>query len=362
MPTHVAFAVAKALEGPEAGDILVFLPGVEEIRRSARELSSLAAREDLLVLPLHGSLPAEEQDRALRPAGRRKVILATNLAETSLTIGGVGTVIDSGLGRVAVHDASRGLDRLELARISKASAAQRREGREDGAGAMLTALVGARGRGMPDFPTPEVARVDLCETVLALRAWGHLDPSLFPWYEAPPASSLSGAERLLTMLGAVKPDGGPITPLGRQLLALPVHPRLGRLLIGAAAEGLVAEGAALAALLSEKDIFASPGLHVGFSRRPAPEPGPSDLLTRLDALALAERRGFSASLRSSGIDPAPPGRSPSCATTWRGLRGGSPAPGGPSPMDPTKRRCFSSRCWPTPIGCRGVGARAWRRP
>lgn len=299
LPQRVAGAVQEALAAPMPGDILVFLPGAEEIRRSARELAPLAAREDLLVLPLHGSLPPEEQDRALRPADRRKVILSTNVAETSLTIEGVGTVIDSGLARIAAHDPTRGLDRLELARISKASAAQRagRAGRT-GPGRCLRLWSAREERGMPEFPTAEVARVDLCETVLALRAWGHLDPSRFPWYEAPPPDSLAGAERLLAMLGAVEGEGGPITPIGRQLLALPVHPRLGRLLAGAAAEGLASEGATLAALLSEKGLLASAG-----PRGPSPGPGRSDLLTRLDALAEAERRRFSPSLRTSGIDP-----------------------------------------------------------
>ncbi|HVS34326.1 MAG TPA: helicase-related protein, partial [Gemmataceae bacterium] len=126
LPDRVAEAVADAVrEAPDGGDILVFFPGAEEIRRSARRLELLAAREDLLVLPLHGSLPAEEQTRALRPADRRKIILATNIAETSLTIDGVDTVIDGGLARVAGYDPHRGLDRLELQRISKASSAQR---------------------------------------------------------------------------------------------------------------------------------------------------------------------------------------------------------------------------------------------
>ena len=106
-------------------DVLVFLPGAEEIRRAAREIEELSRRKDLLVLPLHGSLSADEQTAALRPSDRRKIILATNIAETSLTIDGVTTVIDSGLARVAGYDAQRGLDRLELKWISKASATQR---------------------------------------------------------------------------------------------------------------------------------------------------------------------------------------------------------------------------------------------
>src|SRR5206468_3991114 len=115
----------SATDAQDAGDVLVFLPGAEEIRRTAKRLEPLAEREDLLLLPLHGSLPADEQTRALRPAAQRKIILATNIAETSLTIDGVRTVVDSGMARVPAYDAQRGLDRLELKRISKASAVQR---------------------------------------------------------------------------------------------------------------------------------------------------------------------------------------------------------------------------------------------
>jgi ATP-dependent helicase HrpB len=285
------------------GDLLVFLPGMEEIRRSSRELEPLARREGLLVLPLHGSLPAEDQDRAIRPADRRKLILATNVAETSLTIEGVTTVIDTGLARFASHDPSRGLDRLELGKISRASAAQRagRAGRT-GPGRCLRLWSERDDRGRPEFDEPEIRRVDLCETVLALHAWGQADPARFGWFEPPPAASLAGAERLLEMLGAL--EGGRITGLGRQLLALPTHPRLGRLLVEAARLGRLREGAAMAALLAEKDLAAV--------ERPGPAPGPrrpashgrSDLLDRLDRLEEAERARFAPGLRASGIDPA----------------------------------------------------------
>ena len=302
LPVRVAAAVTEAIKGGAPGDVLVFLPGAEEIRRSARELDPIARRSGLLVLPLHGRLPAEEQDRALRPApaGLRKVILATNVAETSLTIDGVGTVIDSGLARFAGFDPARGLDRLELGRISRASAAQRagRAGRT-GPGRCVRLWSPREGRGMPEFDAPEVRRVDLCSTVLALRSWGYAEPARFPWFEPPPAEHLAGAERLLAMLGAVAAEGGPITPVGRQLLAVPAHPRLGRLLVAAAERGALREGAALAALLAERDLLAP-----GEGRRGAPPGrGRSDLLVRLDALAEAERRGFAAGLRDAGIDP-----------------------------------------------------------
>ncbi|MBX6315807.1 MAG: ATP-dependent RNA helicase, partial [Isosphaeraceae bacterium] len=305
LPEKVARAVGRALEmgGPGApGDLLVFLPGAEEIRRSARELEPLARARDLLVLPLHGSLPAEEQDRALRPADRRKVVLATNVAETSLTIEGVSTVIDSGLARYARHDPARGLDRLELGRISRASAAQRagRAGRT-GPGRCLRLWAEREARGRPPFAAPEIPRGALAATVLALHAWGQADPATFGWFEPPPAEAIAGAERLLRMLGALEGEPPRLSPIGAKLLALPVPPRLGRLLLAASEAGWRHEGAALAALLSEKDIVPLASLP-GRPDRPAAR-GRSDLLVRLDLLAEAERARFASALRGRGIDP-----------------------------------------------------------
>ena len=145
--------------------------------------------------------------------------------------------------------------------------------------------------------------MDLAATVLALHAWGKPDPRLFGWYEPPTESALAAAERLLAMLGALTGEtNGRITPLGRRLMAFPAHPRLARLMAAAVDQGLMNEGAALAALLSEKDIVAPPAPGGG-PRRPAVR-GSSDLLIRLDKLAEAERRRFAPSLRDDGIDPA----------------------------------------------------------
>ncbi len=299
---RVASAVREALEaGEESGDVLAFLPGVEEIRRAERALNPWADRSGVLVLPLHGSLGAEDQDRALRPSRRRKVVLATNIAETSLTIDGVATVIDGGLARSASHDPARGLDRLELGRISRASADQRagRAGRTR-PGRCWRLWSEAEQRGLAESDPPEVARVDLCGTVLALAAWGHADPSAFAWYEGPPPASLRAATRVLAILGAIDGEAGPITPLGRRLLDIPAHPRLGRLLIEAARRGAVREGAALAALLSEKDILLR---SFDRSARPAVH-AESDILIRLDRLEEAERARFAPALRDRGIDPS----------------------------------------------------------
>ena len=298
-------AVCRTIETMprDRGDILVFLPGVEEIRRAGMALSEIAGRENLLVLPLHGSLPGDEQDRALRPSDRRKVVLATNVAETSLTIDGVTTVIDSGLARFARHDASRGLDRLELGWISRASADQRagRAGRT-APGRCLRLWPQREDRGRAAFDEAEIRRVDLSSTVLTLKAWGQRDPSAFGWFEPPATESLDAASRILGLLGALD-ESGAISRIGRELLSLPLPPRLGRLLLAAAGRDRLEDGAALAALLSEKDVM--PPAHRRGPDLPQHniERGRSDLLARLDALNEARSARFSPTLRDRGIDP-----------------------------------------------------------
>ena len=291
---------AGATSGP-GRDVLVFLPGAEEIRRVGRGLEALAERENVAVVPLHGSLTADEQDRAIRPdaQARRKVILSTNIAETSLTIEGVGVVIDSGLARVAGYDPERGLDKLEVMRISRASAAQRagRAGRT-GPGVAIRLWSEREWERMPAFDVPEIRRVDLCATVLELHAWGKSDPRAFGWYERPDEEILSSAEGLLAMLGAID-HGGRITDIGRTLAGMPVHPRLGRLLAAATARGLTREGATLAALMSERDVMrferfdrnslAGGAGHVS---------GSSDLLVRLE---LIETRGHDARVDGNAL-------------------------------------------------------------
>jgi ATP-dependent helicase HrpB len=279
---QVAAAVEPVLSGDRAGDVLVFLPGKGEISRAQRRLAPLADRHGLRVHPLHGSLPIEEQRRALRPAadGRRKVVLATNVAETSLTIDGVTTVIDSGLARFPDHDPARGIDRLTLGKISRASADQRagRAGRT-APGVCVRLWAERDHRARPEFDTPEVHAADLASTVLTLHAWGYADPAAFPWFDPPTPDRLAAADRLLHLLAAL--DSGRITDLGRRLLALPLHPRLGRLLLDAAAQGLLDDGATLAALLSERDIRRP---ERGPRTRAPKDRGPSDLLARLDDL------------------------------------------------------------------------------
>lgn len=303
LPDRIASAVREALDEPDdPGDILAFLPGAEEIRRASRLLEPASSGGGFAVLPLHGSLPSDEQDRALRPLGRRKVVLATNIAETSLTIDGVRTVIDGGLARFASSDPARGLDRLELARISRASADQRagRAGRT-APGRCIRLWAERETRGMAPFDPPEVRRVDLAAAALTLHAWGATDPRRFSWFEPPAPEMLDLAESLLLQLGAVEAGSGRVTPIGEAMLGLPVHPRLARLLIAAAEFGAIEQGAAAAALLSEKDFLIRRGPGPG-ARSPEVH-SRSDILVRLDLLAEAERVGFTPGRIDPRIDP-----------------------------------------------------------
>jgi ATP-dependent helicase HrpB len=253
----------------------------------------LSHRDDLAVLPLYGSLTPAEQNQALRPADRQKVILATNIAETSLTIDGVRTVVDGGFARVASYDVDRGLDRLDLQRISLASATQRagRAGRT--APGRCVRLWSEKERLEP-FDLPEIRRVDLAGTVLSLHAWGKPEVRTFGWYEPPDEATIAAAEELLTMLGALS-SNGQITAIGKKLAGIPAHPRLARLMLAAAEKGLLHEGATLAALMAEKDILL-PGRGPSMAST-------SDLIYRLELLDQSEKARFAPSLFDRGIDP-----------------------------------------------------------
>ena len=234
------------------GDVLVFLPGVREIENTMREIRRDAQRAGYDVLPLHGQLEKEEQDEAVHfveGGGRRpRVICATNVAETSLTLPGVRLVIDTGMVRQAGYDAKRGVSTLTTERISRASAEQRggRAGRV-AAGRCIRLWSRMTHNALPAFDVPEVRRTDLCEAALAVRAWGG-DPPSFDWFEKPDAHLLAAADKLLVLLGAT--DAGRLTPIGRALQALPLHPRPARLMI-AAPPSLQREAAPLAAAIGE---------------------------------------------------------------------------------------------------------------
>ncbi len=291
LPAQIAAGVRRVLD-MTAGDVLVFLPGVGEIQRSAEALEGLARERDLAVLQLYGDLPAERQDEVLRPLSRRKVVLATNVAETSITIDGVTAVVDSGQVRRLRFDPATGLDRLELGRVSRASADQRagRAGRQ-APGICLRLWPAYEHATLPERETPEIARVDLAGPALQLLAWGETDLAVFGWFEAPSPESLAAAVLLLRQLGAVNDQG--VTGLGSTMARLPIHPRLARLLIEGHQAGRTREAALLAALLSERDPFVR-----GLSSRRASR---SDLLDRLGVLEGFERRdGFEGERLNAG--------------------------------------------------------------
>ena len=244
---QVPDAVTRLI-GRTSGQILCFLPGAREIERSRLDLGGFATTAGIELVPLHGSLDGDAQDDAIRPAAARRIILATNIAETSLTVPGVSTVIDAGQVKVARYDAARGVDSLTLERVTLDSADQR-AGRAARLGPGIACrLWDARDRLRP-HRDPEITRIDLAGPLLDLLAWG-ADLHTFEWFDPPPADRVEPALRLLRRLGAI--DGatsGPrITAIGRELQRIPLHPRLARILL----DGRGApEVAAACALLSE---------------------------------------------------------------------------------------------------------------
>jgi ATP-dependent helicase HrpB len=266
-------AIKQALaEAP--GDMLVFLPGAGEIRRVQGMLTAVG--KDIDVMPLFGELAASEQDAALRPArpGRRKIVLATNIAETSLTIDGVRIVVDAGLERRSLFDPSSGMNRLEVQRISRASAEQRagRAGRTAPGVCFRLWGEGAE-RSLAAYAPPEVCVADLAPLALDLAVWGTQAGSL-RWLDPPPAAMLASARDLLRRLGALD-DAGKVTVHGRAMQEFPAHPRLAHMLLKARELGAGELAAALAALLSDRDLLRAGG---------ASRERDSDVRTRLEAL------------------------------------------------------------------------------
>jgi ATP-dependent helicase HrpB len=255
-PRELPDALARAIRGALAehtGDILAFLPGMAEIRRTQASLDGCGA----LVLPLHGDLPPAEQDRALRPADGRRVVLATSIAETSLTVPGVRVVVDGGWRRAPRLDTSTGLTRLATLRISRAAADQRagRAGRE-APGVAIRLWSPALHRSLAAFDRPEILEAELSSLLLDCAAWG-TPPASLPFLDPPPAGALAAAEALLRDLGALDAAGG-ITPAGRRMAELGAHPRLAAMLLAAETEAEAALAAALAALLEERDPLRGP--------------------------------------------------------------------------------------------------------
>ena len=288
----VASAVRRAL-AQDGGDILVFLPGAGEIRRTAELLQEVQGSEfpvqrgphlepgtlhsELVsILPLHGSLSGEEQDRAILPSGpgQRKVVLATSIAETSLTIEGVQVVIDAGLSRVPKFSPRTGMTRLTTVRVSRSSADQRR-GRagRTAPGVCYRLWAAEEDHHLLPRSTPEILEADLAPLALELAATGVASPGELAWLDPPPAAALAEGRALLRQLGALDPADR-ITAHGRELAELGTHPRLGHLLLNGRATGVAHLAGQLAALLEERDILRSPD--------GPPDP---DLQLRLDLLA-----------------------------------------------------------------------------
>lgn len=248
----VAAACEPVLAKP-GGDILVFLPGAAEIRRSIDACRPAGNRFGVKLLPLHGDLPPAQQDEAVAPGSERKVIFSTNIAESSLTIEGVDCVIDSGLARVVYHSHWTGLSRLQLERISKASAIQR-----TGRAGRLRPGTAIRLYSEADFVrraenwTPEILRADLTDLQLQLTASG-IKLSDLPWLDEPGVEACEHASGVLRKLGAIS-EAGAITELGKRMGNTPVHPRLARFLLAASGWGAAREAAALTARLSEERL------------------------------------------------------------------------------------------------------------
>jgi ATP-dependent helicase HrpB len=313
---QVAAAVRRIAQDKLDGDVLVFLPGAAEIRRCQDDLAEVAAIFDLEVLPLYGDLPVEDQDRAVRPASRRKVILATNVAETSVTIDGVVCVIDTGLARIARHSPWTGLPSLQLEPVSRASCTQRagRAGRTR-PGRVVRLYTKHDHDTRRAFEVPEIARTDLAGAALELYGAGLAGLGALRWFEPPPAPAATAAEELVVRLGAVEHGAmseakswgvgrgsspvGSITPLGRRMLRFPLHPRLARIVCEAEARGVAEPACVIAALLGAREQRRE-------RRGPRAEArlaSPSDLVDDMDALYDARRHGMRADrLRRDGLD------------------------------------------------------------
>ncbi|HVY68592.1 MAG TPA: ATP-dependent helicase C-terminal domain-containing protein [Verrucomicrobiae bacterium] len=265
---QAADAVERVVNSGEAGDILVFMPGMGEIQSTINALRSARLSERVAFLPLHGDLAPEDQDLAFAPNPNRKVVVATNVAETSVTIDGIRHVVDAGLARVARYDAERGINTLLLEEISRASADQRKGRAGRTAPGVCWRLWTESGHlNRPERNTPEIQRADLAEVVLLLHSLGIKRAAEFDWLDKPDPQAVVRAEKLLVTLGALRESASQagegadaqtssdLTPIGRQMLRLPMHPRYSRMLVEAAAQQCVPAAALCAALVSGRDLL-----------------------------------------------------------------------------------------------------------
>ncbi len=306
-----ADAVESILNSGAEGDVLIFMPGMGEINSTIGALRAARTRERLALIPLHGELQPEEQDAAFAPNPLRKIVVATNVAETSVTIDGIRHVVDSGVARVARYDAERGIGTLFIEPISRASADQRkgRAGRTSfGDCWRLWTESGHLNRA--ERNTPEIQRSDLAEVVLLLHSLGIKRASQFDWLDKPDPQAVERAEKLLVILGALDGKGGgeasDLTPVGRQMLRLPMHPRYSRMLVEASKRNCVRAAALCAALVSGRDLLQRlrrDEKHVAEARELFEASQDSDFFTLMRAFQFARKANFNfESCRRYGIN------------------------------------------------------------
>ena len=303
---HLEPAVVQSIRQAltrDAGSLLVFLPGMAEIRRVERQLREASLGSDILIAPLHGELPQQEQEQAILPAppGQRKIVLATSIAETSLTIEGVRVVIDAGLMRVPRFDPRSGLTRLDTIRVTQDAADQRRgrAGRLE-PGSCYRLWTAAEQAGLLPRRPPEILEADLTPLALDLAEWGTLEATELSWLDPPPTGALAQARELLQQLGALNEEGA-LTPHGRRLAHVTVHPRLAHMMVTAASLGCGTSACDVAALLNERDILqGGPGWRNG------------DLRIRIEAL-----RGTRDHLAGATINRAACERVRRASEQWR---------------------------------------------
>lgn len=296
---RVTRACKQALAHEDCGNVLIFLPGAHEIRRTVENLSRSTFTRGWEVLPLYSSLSPAAQEAAIAPGTKPRIIVSTNVAETSLTIEGVRTVIDSGLARIARYDAKRGLNTLHIENISRAAAEQRagRAGRTAPGRAIRLWSESSHAR-RPEFESPEIERVDLAESVLLLIAAGIGEPSCFRWLTPPPAEALKRALQQLHDLGALDVRGA-LTQEGEQMASLPLEPRFARLMLAAREHDCVAEAAFIATAVQSESLFAR--AHGSATHKPFTfEDDHSDFAAEWRAFESAEAMNFDPS-RCHGI-------------------------------------------------------------
>lgn len=300
-PDQAAQAIERIVNSGEQGDILVFMPGMGEINQTISSARTISSKERLAFIPLHGDLPPDDQDRAFAPNELRKVIVSTNVAETSVTIDGVRHVVDSGLARISRYDSERGISTLLVEEISRASADQRkgRAGRT-APGTCHRLWSESNHLNRPERNTPEIQRADLAEVVLLLHSMGIKQAATFDWLDKPDATAVERAEKLLITLGAITPksdeEQSDLTPVGRKMLRLPMHPRYSRMLIEASQRGCVQEAAMCAALVSGRDILmrlSREEKHVAEARELFEASQVSDFYTLMRAFQFARKNNFS---------------------------------------------------------------------